>query len=69
MNKILNIILYTMSPVLIIGGLIALAGVSIAVDPGSLAIPVILVNGLVPITTGCIIIFKLMKECYTTSEY
>ena len=62
MNRILNIILYIMSPMLIIGGLLALVGVSVSNDPGGLAIPVILVNGIVPIVTGSVITLKYITE-------
>ena len=61
-NKILNTTLYIMSPMLIIGGLLALVGVGVSHDPGSLAIPVILFNGIVPIVTGSVITLKYITE-------
>jgi hypothetical protein len=58
MNNILNTILYIMSPLLIIGGILALVGVCTTYEPGPLAIPVVLVNGIVPMTVGIMITVK-----------
>ena len=47
-----------MSPLLIIGGILALVGVCTTYEPGPLAIPVVLVNGIVPMTVGIMITVK-----------
>ena len=69
MNNILNTILYIMSPVLIIGGVLALVGVCTTYEPGALAIPVVLVNGLIPIVTGIMITVKCILNLNTSNEY
>jgi len=69
MNNILNTILYITSPLLIIGGIVALVGVSSTPNPGFIAIPVILVNGLTPIVAGTIITFQCIIKHNQANEY
>jgi hypothetical protein len=64
MNNILNTILYIMSPLLIIGGVLALVGVCTTHEPGLIAIPVVLVNGLTPILAGGMITAKCIVSIY-----
>lgn len=58
-----------MSPLLIIGGCLALVGVASAHEPGLLAIPVVLVNGLIPIVTGIMITLKCIIKYNQANEY
>ena len=58
-----------MSPLLIIGGFLALVGVASTYEPGMLAIPVVLVNGLIPIATGIMITMKYIMKYNQTNEY
>jgi hypothetical protein len=68
MNNILNTILYIMSPLLIIGGILALVGVCTTYEPGALAIPVVLVNGIVPVATGIIITVKCIANINSVND-
>ncbi len=58
-----------MSPLLIIGGILALVGVASTHEPGPLAIPVVLVNGFIPIVTGIMITAKCIMKYNQANEY
>lgn len=57
-----------MSLFLILGGVIVLMGVVSTHHLGALAVPIVIVNGVVPILAGCIIVFNYIKKINTLED-